>query len=254
MHDVRPSFIEKMAAARRQLAEDRANGRVRVVPELDLNFPGYVASYCQAARAVLSAAEEANGARLPELAFPCVRLQRHTVELLLKRILTVCDSIAQSRIELEARANPGAHRWRGLQSLRLQLVANYNRVVYRAASAIKGLAIPSPGQRRITHDLRKLRRLARKALSDLGSGWELPSEFSKLISELQQFAHDETWLEYETGKKERRSFVDDAGSCAARTACLRDWQASLEALVACDLLRELAAEAEACEQTILIHS
>lgn len=59
--------------------------------------PSYLHAYLQAGEHLVS--EALASAKLDELALPIVYLQRHTVELLLKRLINWCHDIAKLRAE-----------------------------------------------------------------------------------------------------------------------------------------------------------
>ncbi len=146
--------------------------------------------------------------------------------MLLKRLILVARDVVETRHAIEQPVESGFD----FQERITVVVRAYNSMLERLAANIHRLKLSGhrdAEQELFTHDLRRLRKLATRALATLDPSLELPDELQQLVTAFCQLSQDETWLEYDNGKRGARSFTRGSES-TPRTAHLRDWQRDLE--------------------------
>jgi hypothetical protein len=170
--DVRPDPAEEapVLRERREREErERAEGSVRIGELHGLDFPGYAAAYVSAAH-TLASNVAANGQHV--MAIPCVFLQRHALETILKDILQTARFIADGRTALRD------GRWSD--------------------------KCPRPWK---THSLLGLVDEVSKELRNCDPAWRLPDDITSLATELKQFEGDDhTRLRYARDQNDVSSF------------------------------------------------
>lgn len=125
--------------------------------------PSYLHAYLQAGEHLVSVALETN--KLDELALPIIYLQRHVVELLLKRLLGWCHEIAKFRAE------NSRETWQPTSKQEVRLNTE--------------------------HSLHLLCDDLAQASTALGYG-DVPEALRELVASLLAFESDPTWARYES--------------------------------------------------------
>lgn len=146
----------------RRLKTARSEGSARFGGPAELGFPGYAAVYIRASRVVLDATADSTK-ELDQLARPCIYLQRHALELIIKELHDTAAAITAAR-----------------SALRTQ----------------KPYEEPKP---LFGHKLQKLTEVALLAVEL--EGYEVPETVKQLASELDGFEEgDETRVRYPEGR------------------------------------------------------
>jgi hypothetical protein len=155
------------------------------------DFPGYAAVYVAAARAVFDAGVAGAKREFDHLARPCIYLQRHALELMIKDLRDLALAILESRDAVDTERE------------------------YKPPKPTHG------------HDLVKLVAAATTAVAQ--AGWTFPDEISRLARELAALEQgDETRLRYAKGA--RGDFENQRSFSHAVNVPVEDWQRRLEAI------------------------